>query len=1297
MDSMFRGRTGARVMSSRPLRHQVGSTVRRSLCSAVLVLGCGVLVLGAAAAEGRAPAGQAAGAPQTAGPAATTNTAQAPEHLTVDDQVTPLAASATPQFGWYPEDQAGDESQSAYQLTVRDDQTGAIVWDSGQVNSGASQAVPYGGPTLDNGAEYTWTVRTWNSQGQVSPISSATFDVGISDSDWSGAQWINRPTTGNDTTIDYTLARRQFQLTDIGSPVTRALVYLAAPMRWQLHVNGQVIDTQDDYQTAGENYYDVENITTQAQAATQASGVAAGQLAIGVVNADWAVGEAHPEGPQPYPTTLAADAAQGATQITVTASTASTCTTAPTTSAEFCGAADDWYVGETLVFGAPGTASFETDKIASISGNTVTLTQPLAQAHTSGSGVTSDDGPSGMLVKVVIDHADGQTQTVVSNGSWMVTKDPGEDNATATIRSSQGAGDYVEFYDGQGAQQVAGWDRVGYQYSAAWQPATEMGAHPLPNPPDCGDYSEPVGHNVAPGDPATATAVPVLSSPCGFTHLEPLQAPVTYKLIHPVSVRTLADGTTVADFGYAFVGVPVVRFPDATAAQAGNQVTLQASYRLGGTVTTAPASVGDTSITVNNTSAYRDFAGTGAGLGFQVGDPITIDAPADGYGAGNPETDMITSINGGVLGLATPLTKSHAGGVWVEDARAGTATLDDQGTNLSFHYTQSGTPGETTGFFGPMGWRYVQITDATAANGGQPLTADDITAVEQYNAASQVGSGAADPGEHGGAPDVAARAPGYSDTATQWDPASVFSSGAGSTVDEAASFHSDNAELDAVFNLMQRSAEFAGQQAYEDSPDRQEGQFTGDGTNDSLVEMETLNERTLTRAFIDDLIDSQKRWWIAGSPAQNSTWGSINAIYPDNNVSNGGKRDIPDYTEMFPELVWDYYLASGDIQTLRAAYPTMQNIAQYMDDSIYSSGQVSGLVCQLATFTNNNAYKFGIIDWTAPARYNTVVLNSGVDTIINARAVLDYTSLADAAQVLGDGLQASAYSQQAQALKADINGTLAEPSGLYADGFAVDGSAQDVAGNCSADSGGSLISNASQLSQSFAVVDGVAPTSDYGTLGSFIASQGMKAGAMDLGQLEMSLIDTDEPAALVRLLTDTAGDGPAKILAENGTSMWEQWNPGCSAPSGQAGDNDTFEDEECNGSAISQASNESFSHGWGSVGAYPMMRGLLGITPEGVGQSAVEIAPPDAGLTTASGTEWTQHGPVSVRWNRVGSGGVHLRVTIPDNVTATVELPPVAGGYDTVGDGQPGDLGIQNGRQVFSVGSGTTQFIPHGG
>jgi hypothetical protein len=138
------------------------------------------------------------------------------------------------------------------------------------------------------------------------------------------------------------------------------------------------------------------------------------------------------------------------------------------------------------------------------------------------------------------------------------------------VRSSQGAGDYVEYYSALGAQSLAGWDQAGYRSSSAWQPAVVMGTAPLPNPPACGNYSEPTGHNVAPATPATATGTPVLESPCGLVNLIPLQAPVTYKIVHPVSVDALPDGTVEADFGYAFVGVPVVRFPGSTSAQQDN-------------------------------------------------------------------------------------------------------------------------------------------------------------------------------------------------------------------------------------------------------------------------------------------------------------------------------------------------------------------------------------------------------------------------------------------------------------------------------------------------------------------------------------------------------------------------------------------------------------------------------------------------------------------------------------------------------------------------------------------------------
>ena len=184
-------------------------------------------------------------------------------------------------------------------------------------------------------------------------------------------------------------------------------------------------------------------------------------------------------------------------------------------------------------------------------------------------------------------------------------------------------------------------------------------------------------------------------------------------------------------------------------------------------------------------------------------------------------------------------------------------------------------------------------------------------------------------------------------------------------------------------------------------------------------------------------------------------------------------------------------------------------------------------------------------------------------------------------------------------------------------------------------------------------------------------------------------MQTGQPAALVALLTDTAADGPAKILAEGGTSMWEQWDPGCSAPGGGVGDGTS----SCVGTGISQNATDSFSHGWGSGGLFPVTRGLLGITVTGVAAATVQIAPP----ASASGTEWTERGPVSVSWRDLagtGAGQDTLRVVVPDNVQATVALPAGQVRYAAAGAGDPRYEGTRDGRAWYLVGSGESTFAP---
>ncbi len=1122
----------------------------------------------------------------------------APVSLLVDEQPRPLDVTGTPEFGWLPRDTGGDEIQAGYEIRVTDALSRRPLWDSGEVRSAQEASVPYRGPALADGRAYQWTVRTWNREDKQGGYAQpATFDTGIGDSEWSGAEWIRRATTGNDSVIDYTLARDQFTLND-HSPVARARVYISAEGQWQLHVNGGIVDTQDNYQSPGESYYDVEDITSYARQAQRARGPAgstasraagstgAGQLAIGVKYGAWPAteGNGRPEGPVPRRSTLTAPAAAGATSVTVASATG-------------------YGAGENLALGTPGAPGFEVATISAISGAVITFRSGLSNAQPAGTAVASENGPTGLLVKVVVDHADGAAETFVSSGDWQVTKDTGEVNSVAQRRTGQDAGTYIEYLDA--GQALTGWDQVNYAYTSAWAGATVLGTAPLAEPSSCSNYLSG-------------------SSPCGFSHLVPQQSSLAYQVVHPVSVTTLpADGSVIADFGTDLIGVPAVRFGHGTA---GQQVTLTGSYRLDHSTLAAATAPGATTIEVTSVA------------GFQPGDPVTVDAPADGYGAGDPQTDTVAAVGtagaaGTGITLRAPLRRAHASGVWVQGSRAGTSALDTQGTNLTFYDTQSSGP-QTTDFYVAEGFRYLQITNA-----GERLTPPEIWVVAQHEDA---------PAGH------------------------------------AATFRSSDPTLDAVFGLMRRSALQAGQMEFQDSPDRQAGQFLGDAVDESLATTSSLDERALTREAIGNFIFSQQRYWLSAPPGPGSQYGDLNATYP----TGDGKRDIPDYAEMFPEWVWDYYLESGDTATLARAYPTIRNVASYVTDSIATSGPAAGLVYQLAGGTSS-AYRYGIIDWPPTDRYDTTVLNAGADTVVNMRAAEVFRAAADAARVLGDTAGAATYTTDTAALIQAINTRLIEPGGLYDDGLT------PAAGN-------PQIGNASEHDQSFAVAYGVAPPSSLPALGAYIAGQGMKQGAMDLGQLEQALIGTGQSGALVSLLTNPAADGPAKILAEGGTTMWEQWDPGCGAPGGAPGDSTA----SCVGTGISQGSSDSFSHGWGSVGITGILDGLLGITVTAPAATTVQIAPPASGLAHADGTEWTESGPVHVAWTRTGTG-VTLDVDVPDNVRATIVLPgpdlpgPDLAGtarYAATGPGAPRFLGTQamrerqGGQSLFSTGSGHSHF-----
>jgi alpha-L-rhamnosidase len=434
---------------------------------------------------------------------------------------------------------------------------------------------------------------------------------------------------------------------------------------------------------------------------------------------------------------------------------------------------------------------------------------------------------------------------------------------------------------------------------------------------------------------------------------------------------------------------------------------------------------------------------------------------------------------------------------------------------------------------------------------------------------------------------------------------------------------------------MQRSALYSAQQQFLDTPTREKGQFLGDAVNESYATLIGLGERSTTRKAIREFIASQVRYW---------TDGRINAVYPNGD----GKRDIPDYTEMFPNWVLRYYQTTGDSALLAAAHDTAQNVAEYVWRYVSST---TGLVTNLAG--GSGQYQYGIIDWPAEERFG-YDMNTAARTTVNILAVDVMRSMAAISTALGRASsEISLYQGRADQLTTAINAKLRRSDGMYIDGLT---------------SAGAQSTHASQIANSYAVGFGVAPSSSWSQIATYLAGLGMQQGPMTAHWLLKSLAAGGKPDQVIARLTDQAGLGWANILAPGGTYTWESWT----APT----------------------LGESESHGWGAQALVDIVESSLGLQVTAPAASAIQIVPPATGLSYANGTVHTERGTVQIAWQRPANGGLTLALTIPVNVGATVVLPITKPASTSAsGQGQPVFVSESTTQARYSVGSGQSAFV----
>jgi len=157
---------------------------------------------------------------------------------TVNYMTDPLGVDKTDvRFGWQMESKVIGQAQKSYQIKVTKTTTdGAVVWDSGKVNSAVSVGIPYNGSSLAVETRYYWTVAVTDITGETTVSNPAYFETGTS---FKGVKWIVPPNQDYNHAV---MLRMQKQLT---KKAASAKLYISGLGVYTAYINGEEVLTAD--------------------------------------------------------------------------------------------------------------------------------------------------------------------------------------------------------------------------------------------------------------------------------------------------------------------------------------------------------------------------------------------------------------------------------------------------------------------------------------------------------------------------------------------------------------------------------------------------------------------------------------------------------------------------------------------------------------------------------------------------------------------------------------------------------------------------------------------------------------------------------------------------------------------------------------------------------------------------------------------------------------------------------------------------------------------------------------------
>lgn len=156
-------------------------------------------------------------------------------NLLTDNRINPVGIDvAQPQFSWQLISNRRNVLQTAYEIKVATGNT--TIWESNKVNADSSVHVAYKGNPLLSDIKYTWQVRVWDNENNVSTWSKPVFfqTALLNKNDWK-AKWIE-PGYIEDTVMRPSpLFRKEFSS---NKKIVSATAFITAHGMYEAHLNG---------------------------------------------------------------------------------------------------------------------------------------------------------------------------------------------------------------------------------------------------------------------------------------------------------------------------------------------------------------------------------------------------------------------------------------------------------------------------------------------------------------------------------------------------------------------------------------------------------------------------------------------------------------------------------------------------------------------------------------------------------------------------------------------------------------------------------------------------------------------------------------------------------------------------------------------------------------------------------------------------------------------------------------------------------------------------------------------------